>query len=231
MDPNEKEAAKMNTAVFDKTAEAFAARLDRQIEAGRFSRGKLFLQSVKSSTPSHGSILDYGCGPGRISAVLARNGFKVLGLDPSLAMIQIAKQQPLEGLDVEFKQCTGDRIEVLKESSDAIVCSSVIEYESDPDQLLRWLVAALRPSGVLVISFANRLSLSHAIFQFRNLHLAASKHMWSENEFNALLERNGFRPRGDAIYFHSVFDRLPLLGVLSSYRFIGALGLMIAQKA
>src|SRR5271165_2264405 len=95
-----------NTSLFNETAAEFAYRADRQIDSGRYWRGDLFLAAALSSIRSKGYILDYGCGPGRISALLARRGFRVLGLDPSPAMIAIARQQPLDALQVEFQLCT-----------------------------------------------------------------------------------------------------------------------------
>ena len=141
--------------LFDQTAAGFTAKVDKQIESGRYQRGNLFLAAAESSVPSQGYILDYGCGPGRISALLAGRGFRILGVDPSPAMIAASRQQRLEALHVEFQLCETHPIDAQEEAFDAIVCSSVIEYEQNPIELLRRFHAALQTSGVLIISFAN----------------------------------------------------------------------------
>jgi 2-polyprenyl-3-methyl-5-hydroxy-6-metoxy-1,4-benzoquinol methylase len=219
-----------NPALFDQTAADFTTKVDRHIAAGRYRRGNLFLAAADSSVPSQGYILDYGCGPGRISALLAGRGFRVLGVDPSPAMIAAARQQPLEALQVEFQLCETHPIAVHKEAFDAIVCSSVIEYEQNPIELLRRFHLALRTSGVLIISFANSRSISRALFQRRNLHLGAQVHTWSLPQFSELMEQGGFKPMRRAAYFESFFDRIPPLRLLSASQFAGALGLIIAAK-
>ena len=130
--------------------------------------------------------------PGRISALLAKRGFRVLGVDPSPEMISVASKQRLDDLNVEFQLCEARPLEAQREAFDAVVCSSVIEYESRPVELLHRFAAALRPSGALIISFANSSSLSRALFQRRNLHLGAQVHTWSGQEFTNLLEQGGF---------------------------------------
>ncbi len=226
----EDDAVSGTPSLFDQTAADFTARVDQQIHAGRYRRGDRFMAAVRSCVPSHGYVLDYGCGPGRISALLAKQGFRTLGVDPSPEMISVARQQQLDPHQVEFQLCESRPLKDQKETFDAIVCSSVIEYAPQPVNLLRSFHASLRPSGALIISFANSRSLSRAIFQRRNLHLRAQFHTWSGKEFNQLLDQAGFKPMRKAVYFESFFDRLMPLSVLSGSQFIGALGLVVAVK-
>jgi 2-polyprenyl-3-methyl-5-hydroxy-6-metoxy-1,4-benzoquinol methylase len=217
---------------FDQLAVDAAMTWDKQIAAGRFVRGEMFLNAAKSSVHPGGYILDYGCGPGRMSALLARNGFRVLGRDPSPGMIAMAKQQSLEGLAVEFQPCSFTPTELPSGTYDGIVCSSVIEYAPDPAEFLRMLHPALRPNGVLIISFANRLSLFrawHRLLSSKDHYLAAHKHTWSWRQFRDLLDRNGFASDAPQ-YFFSFFDEAGPLRVFSSSRFWGGLGLVIATK-
>ena len=223
-------AAGGNPTLFDETAADFTAKVDKLINAGRYRRGNLFLSAAASMVPPKGDILDYGCGPGRISSLLARQGFNVLGVDPSPGMISVAKRQHLDKLRVKFELCESWSIGAQVGVFDAIVCSSVIEYEAQPAELLRKFHRALRPSGVLIISFANSRSLSRALFQRRNLHLGAQVHTWTDREFIELLAQSGFKPTRQTIYFESFFDRLFSLGVLSASQSIGTLGLIVAAR-
>jgi 2-polyprenyl-3-methyl-5-hydroxy-6-metoxy-1,4-benzoquinol methylase len=218
------------STLFDKTANDFASSADRQIDLGRYRRGSLFLSAATQSVPSGGYILDYGCGPGRISALLGRQGFRVLGIDPSPEMIAVAKKQNVELLPVEFRVFETCQLETGEAMFDAIVCSSVIEYEARPEELLSRFFAALRPTGVLIISFANSRSISRALFQRRNLHLAAQQHTWSWSQFKELLEEGGFSPLRSTVYFESFFDRIAPLRFLSAWQYAGALGLVVAVK-
>jgi 2-polyprenyl-3-methyl-5-hydroxy-6-metoxy-1,4-benzoquinol methylase len=222
--------SEMNTEVFDETAVGFASAIDRGVRKGRYVRGELFVSAAVDRIQPGGFILDYGCGPGRISLMLARTGFRVLALDPSPAMIATATQQPIDTLDVEFRVCPEWPGDLPQAPYEAIVCSSVIEYVPDPEKLLRCFSAALRPSGLLIISFANVRSIWGAWCRMRHASTfrRAQRHMWSWPGFRRLLERGGFAPEGRPVYFESPLDRIGDLGaVVDSLG--GTLGLVVAR--
>src|SRR4030081_2651648 len=123
----------MNTQVFDESAAGFGAAIDRGIEKGRYLRGELFVNAIVNCIEPGSLILDYGCGPGRISLMLARKGFRVLGLDPFPDMIATARQQSLDSLNAEFRICPAYPSDLPKTPCAAIVCSSVIEYVPEPE--------------------------------------------------------------------------------------------------
>ncbi|MGF7125052.1 class I SAM-dependent methyltransferase [Rhodococcus sp. AG1013] len=58
--------------------------LERQVIAA-------FADLVHDS-PGEGAVLDVGCGPGDVAADLASKGLDVLGIDPSVAMLGIARR-------------------------------------------------------------------------------------------------------------------------------------------
>ena len=221
------------TDLFDGEAAAAACTWDQQIASGRYLRGELFLSAALALVPRGGYILDYGCGPGRISALLARNGFRVLGRDPSPGMLAMAKKQRLEGLEVEFQPCSFAPKELPYETYDGVVCSSVIEYAPDPAQFLSALRSCLHPAGILIVSFANSLNITRAWqnLKSRDPYRAARRHTWTWLEFVGLLKANGFKADRPPRYFYSVLDRIAPLRFLSASRFWGGLGLVVARKA
>ena len=176
---------------------------------------------------------DYGCGPGRIACLLGDRGFRVRAVDPSPDMILEATALRGSTDRVDFATLVDPAQELTPRTYDAIVCSSVIEYVSEPAELLQGFYSALRDSGVLIISFANRLSLwrAYAELRFRrsapHFALQVSIQRWAV--FQKLLVGTGFRTLDGPIFFESVFDKNKL-SWLSGSRWIGTLGLVVAGK-
>jgi SAM-dependent methyltransferase len=209
----------------DTNAQFFARDIDSAIKDGCYRRGELFVEFAQRTLPAGSLILDYGCGPGRISLLLARAGFEVLGVDPSAAMIALAEGQDTRDLRVQFR--TGDDSLLRPDSYDAIVCSSVIEYVREPDKLLQVFRNSLRREGALIISYSNNRSLSRLLARFtpgKNPFANAYRQGWGRLGFRKLLARNGFRSVAGPIFFdfHWRLDRflwwLPLgmLGIVAA---------------
>jgi len=74
------------------------------------------------------SVLDIGCGSGRISFKIAEKGGKVTGIDYSNSMIELAKkyQKQLKNSNVEFKCC--DFLQDFPENIKYDISSSVLFY-------------------------------------------------------------------------------------------------------
>lgn len=81
------------------------------------------------------TVLDIGCGSGRVSFLPAKEGAKVIGIDFSSNMIDLAKrnQERLgKGLDVDFKTCDFMRDFKEGEKYDISLALGVFDYIKDP---------------------------------------------------------------------------------------------------
>jgi SAM-dependent methyltransferase len=225
------EAVATHSTLFDRTASEFRSGADRLIEEGKYVRGQLFVQAAKRFVRPGGKILDYGCGPGRISVFLVRSGFRVQGVDPAPGMLREAAAQDLAGLDVQFALMPEEGSSLPSASFDCAVCSSVIEYVLSPADLLAAFRHTLRPEGILILSYANRLSLWRKYANWRRPrapHLALQRHIWGFRQVRGELRRAGFAVLDGPTYFESPFDRKPFCGWLSRLAVIGTLGLVVA---
>jgi len=222
------------STLFDETAGQFARSTDVLIQQQRYKRGSLFVAAAIRHAVPGGFILDYGCGPGRIACLLGDRGFRVRAVDPSPEMIREATALRSSTDRVDFATMGDPAAELCPGTYDAIVCSSVIEYILEPAKLLQGFYSALRDSGVLIISFANRLSLWRAYAELRfgrsAPHFALQTSIQRWGGFQKLLVGTGFRTFDGPIFFESVFDKYNDLAWLSGSRWIGTLGLVVARK-
>ena len=111
------------------------------------------LEILRENGVPDGLVVDLGCGSGLWARELLRAGYRVLGIDISEAMVEIAcRNAP----GAEFR--VGSLFEAPIPSCDAITAiSEVLNYLFDPeneerglDPLFRRFYEALRPGGVFV---------------------------------------------------------------------------------
>lgn len=217
--------------LFDNLAGKFARDIDAMISAGKYVRGELFTELTAGMLPHGADVVDFGCGPGRISGLLADRGFRVRGLDTSPGMIDQARKLIKPDSRVSFEVIHDTAVSLPERSATAIVCSSVIEYVPDADGLLQMFRAALKANGLLFISFANSTSYVRKQWEreLANNPMGSRQcHVWNWPEFRALLKRNGFEPRTRPLYFDSRWDAYRWGKWLRRSARIGPLGIVVA---
>jgi ubiquinone/menaquinone biosynthesis C-methylase UbiE len=115
-------------------------------------RGRL-VRRVRRLAPS-GLLLDAGCGPGQLSAGVARAvpGLKVIGLDIDPDMVALARRDKLKsGLAIEY--CVGDvhRLPFPDGSIDFVLTSLSMHHWSEPGVALKEFRRVLRPGGQFMV--------------------------------------------------------------------------------
>lgn len=114
---------------------AVAERYDRE----RFSRlsGRIFnaleklsIRRAFADVPPDAIIMDLPCGTGRFAEVLLEQGFKVVGIDISPAMLTVARRK-LEGFGERFETRVADVRELAsgeKKRYDVALCARVLMH-------------------------------------------------------------------------------------------------------
>ncbi len=109
-----------------------------------------------SVDPRSTATIDIGCGLGRTSMALAAAGYPVIGVDPSPRAVALATRVAASGPKGEVGFYVGDATEAPPEAwrsaFDLAVCSEVIEHVGEPERVLDYARAVLRPGGVLVLT-------------------------------------------------------------------------------
>jgi 2-polyprenyl-3-methyl-5-hydroxy-6-metoxy-1,4-benzoquinol methylase len=223
----------MSQQMFDATASNFAKIIDNSLASGNYVRGRLFIDALVKHLPPGARLLDFGCGPGRLALLAARAGFEVEGFDRSSGMVEEAKKQNLEGARISFGLCDGIGDDLESGRYDGVMCSSVIEYVVNPDNLLANFARAIKLGGLLVITYSNKLSLWRAYVRLMLGHLPHHAHqinIWTFAETRRRLEANHFKIVEGPVFLEAdPFDKRGL-HILSSSPLVGTLGFVVARR-
>lgn len=107
-------------------------------------------QRFLSYLPKTGTLLDAGCGSGRDAFAFKRAGYDVVAFDASLEMVKQAGgllEQPV--LHMRFED-----MEFENEFDGIWACASLLHVSrEDLPHVLHQLAKALKPSGILYVSF------------------------------------------------------------------------------
>lgn len=184
---------------------AVAERYDRE----RFSRlsGRTFSALEKhnvskafKSIPRGATLLDLPCGTGRLAEPLLEAGFKVVGVDISPAMLEVARRR-LARFGDRFQTEVGDARELAKQQPkkyDAALCARVLMHFPLQEQIAFLKGVADLTRGVVV--FTQSLSTPYHRFR-RQLKRAIGNqppavHPITEAQLRELLRGAGLKEIG-----------------------------------
>jgi S-adenosylmethionine-dependent methyltransferase len=149
-------------AAFDAKAEAWEEYLASPLGRIRLELSLRYLSEHLDSLPGDSKVLDAGGGTGSYAIPLARRGYQVCLLDFSSQMLALAREK-IRGLDASLLE----RIDLCQASAgeigrlfpphdfDLILCHTLLEYVSDPLDLVRVLVGVLKPGGLISLLLTN----------------------------------------------------------------------------
>jgi SAM-dependent methyltransferase len=124
-----------------------------EVVVGDPARARQELDSLFSrlgADPRSGLCVEVGCGPGRMTGLLAERFDRVLALDVSPAMLARARDA-VPAANVDFRAIGGERLDgVDDEIADALVCYLVLQHLPSRGVVLGYLrefARVLRPDG------------------------------------------------------------------------------------
>ncbi|MFH1511066.1 MAG: class I SAM-dependent methyltransferase [Candidatus Woesearchaeota archaeon] len=182
-------------SLVERKKQDWASRTDCEVyEDEMGSYAKAADQSVVEAFTKRlwGRALDLPCGAGRFTNFLLDNEFQVIGADYNLLMLKNTKKRtgaPVVNCDAfsnPFKQ----------HSFDLLLAMRLVFHYPSQEKLLRSLISALRPGGVLIFDTLNKYSFRYwmhfpvALYR-RNPGMAL--HFRTRQETRVMVRRLGLR--------------------------------------
>jgi SAM-dependent methyltransferase len=141
-------------------------------------------------------VLDLGCGPGNISALLARTGATVVGVDLAVCMVEAARSS---SPGIEFYEANAEDLPFEDSCFEAVVACYVLHHLARPDVALRECYRVLVPGGRLAFVHPQDQQSMNIFFSAWEEHNTAGRlphgplSQWTGVEqFEELLVRAGF---------------------------------------
>lgn len=138
---------------------------------------RLILGLVEGKT-----VLDVGCGSGRLSKILLEKGYAVTVIDSDEKAIEIARRKGVTGFVADISSWETD----LK--FDCVVAADILEHIDDDRFAIRRLCNMLKLGGCLIVNVPSYKFL----FGQHDISLG-HKRRYSDSELKAKLEESGFK--------------------------------------
>ncbi|MEM7467741.1 MAG: bifunctional 2-polyprenyl-6-hydroxyphenol methylase/3-demethylubiquinol 3-O-methyltransferase UbiG [Pseudomonadota bacterium] len=111
------------------------------------------------------NILDVGCGGGLLSEYLASKGARVVGIDASAEIINVAREHAKTSrLDIEYHVATIEQFSAQHpDKFDVVTCMEMLEHVPEPAEVIEAISASLKPDAYAYFSTLNRTGKAYAL--------------------------------------------------------------------
>ncbi|WP_330231308.1 methyltransferase domain-containing protein [Nocardia sp. NBC_00508] len=133
---------------YDAVAERYAVEIGDELKRKPLDRALL---DTFVELASDGTIVDVGCGPGHVTAHLARRGAQVLGVDLSTAMCAVARRSA----PLPFAVANMTRLPIRSRAVNGILCWYAVIHLDEAERAAAYVEFArvLRPGGHALVAF------------------------------------------------------------------------------
>ncbi len=148
-DTDKMSAAPLALEAYEALAEAYAAKIDTKPHNAFYER-----PATLSLLPNVNGldVLDAGCGPGAYAEWLLDHGARVVALDASPKMIELARARTRHRATFHCADLASDLPFVPDTAFDLVLAPLVLDYIADWLAVFRRFFRALKPGGLFVFS-------------------------------------------------------------------------------
>lgn len=174
-------------SLYDMSLYEFTEHNSLSQRINRYQRIFKFINGyIKKTQQELSSVLDIGCSTGYLLSLFKKNGYKVLGIDPSSKCKEIALQE----YGVNIRTGTLDTIPIQNEKYDVIILSHVLEHIVDLSFFILKLKSILSPKGIIYIEVPDvqNINLPFGYFSFEHVNY------FSKSSLKNLMAKNGLSP-------------------------------------
>lgn len=138
-------------------------------------------------------ILDVGCGTGGLTRRLAKGGAsKVLGVDASKGMIEVARQKAKGMKNIEFREARAGNLSLPGESFDVVTCSISFHHFENPKRSLEEFFRVLKKGGRLLLCDLTGEGVGAKIMLRIGSAVSTDHHYYGREELVSMLKEAGF---------------------------------------
>lgn len=126
-------------------------RLFAQLEFHEFQR-------AIDAVGNLGRVLEVGCGTGRFSEYLGRQGISITATDPSPDMLELTRHKCAMLENVEVRKAEGANLPFPEASFDFVFAIRVLNQTESVDyavRVIREMIRVARPGGKILIEYSN----------------------------------------------------------------------------
>jgi len=190
----EGEAADDFDAIYDNEGGTLTRFINRVFRKGMRERVELTLLECERT---RGTVLDVGCGSGRVSIMMAKRGMRVIGIDYSQRMIELARgyldeERKRSGVDLDVEFITADFMESYDPESkfEMTVALGVFDYVPDPGPFLEKMASIT--DGKMISAFPDRFAFQMPLRKLWLQKRGCPVFFYSEKDVRKLHEELGF---------------------------------------
>lgn len=150
------------------------------------------LNNIKSSD----SVLELGCGYGRVLKPLSKKAHKVIGIDSSQANIDSAREYLSEFNNIQLYTMNAAELAFKGKTFDKVICiqNGISAFHVDPAELIRESLRVTKKSGLILFSSYSEKFWEERLewFKIQSEHHLLGEIDWGKTKNGNIICKDGF---------------------------------------